>query len=94
MLTSIGVTSFNTGSTCPMIDPTPPSDIRKLNVDGGKLDMMPALAVAQCAIVHSGNFHNFFCLTRFEVGILLLKNIIASVKPSPLFIWRISLWQS
>ena len=94
MLTSVSVTPPNTRSTCPVIVPTPPSGLRKVIVDKEKKDMMCALVVAQRTIVHPGNFYNSFCLTRFEVGICSFKNNIASVRPSTLFIWRISLWQS
>lgn len=56
-----------------MIDPTPASDLRKVNIHKEKLDMMRALVVAQCEIVHLGSLYNFFCLTHFEVGILLFQ---------------------
>ena len=84
MLTSIGMTPSSISSACPVTVPTPPSDLRKVIVEKEKLDMMCALVVAQRTIVHPGNFDNFFCLTRFEVGICSFKNKIASVMPSAL----------
>lgn len=73
MLTSIGMTPSNTSSKCPVIVPAPPSDLRKVIADKEKLDTMCALVVAQRTIVHPGTLDNFFCLTRFEVGVLFFQ---------------------